>query len=544
MSNNERHLTRRTMLSGLGAAALGASILTPAVAGPARGLVGQTQAAEEYYVTTVAQLQAALAAALPGDSIVLQDRTWTDLHVVVSDEANHGLPGARITLRAETRGGAVLTGRSAINLARDYWVIDGLVFRDGYLPGGDRGVIYFGLPLSGGGHAEAHHCEVTHVTIEDYNPPNPAVQYNWVRMMGTNNTVSYSYFSGKNHYLDMVAAHWRKWTPAPTRHWIHHNYFGNIPYSGANGLGALTPVQGGTPLVSDFNIVEDNLFYRCDGESEIISIKSSNNIVRRNTVVDSVGHICLRLGNNNEVSSNYVFANGAMAEPAPWYPGGVPLGISGGVRISGEGHRVYNNYIHGVAGHGIYIQNGGESPTAGYQPVKDVEIVYNTIIDSGINAVTIGAGISRVTAGGDNVPPENLTLANNIIEGSNPGYLVEYGRWPWPDGEFQTEPVNLTFEGNIMYGSPAHADPVPDGIENVDPQLERVPGDYPLFRPAPTSPAIDAAAGRGYLYVNKDIEGRPRPRPRDVGAHEQSRGPVHNPPLTGADVGPSYLDLE
>ncbi|WP_166350816.1 polysaccharide lyase 6 family protein [Phytoactinopolyspora limicola] len=515
MTNPGNGLTRRAMLAGAGALAIGGSGV-PAAAVPA-----PRRTAQDYYVTTVAQLDAALAAAAPGDSIVVQDRTWTDLHIVIGDGANHGAPGAPITLRAETRGGVTLSGASYINLARDHWVIDGLVFRDGYLPSGDRGVIYFGLPLTGGGHAQAHHCELTQVTIEDYNPTNPAVQYNWVRMMGTNNTVSYCYFSGKNHYLDLLAAHWAK-DPAtvPTNHWIHHNYFANIPDGGGNGYGAVTPVQGGSPQESDFNVVEDNLFYRCDGESEIISVKSSHNIVRRNTFVECVGYISLRLGNNNDVSGNYFFASGVGTSPT--YPGGIPLGESGGVRVTGEGHRIYNNYIDGVSGSGFYVHNGNSS----YPPVKDVEIVHNTVVDTGHSGIRIGTVLSS-----GNTPPEDLVIANNIVY-SQSGVSLTY----------DTEPTSVSYQGDIMYGAPIDVSPVPAGIQQVDPQLTPVAGNYPVYQPGAGSPAIDAAAGN-FGYVDDDVAGRGRPAGagNDVGAHESSVDPVVYPPLTGADVGPGYL---
>lgn len=525
----------------------------------------------EYPVVNRTELDTALGLVRPGDSIVLQDGTWHNVHVVVAGAggpwpaASHGLPGAPITLRAQTRGGVTFTGVSWINLARNHWILDGFRFRDGRLTNGDHGVIHLGLPMVGHpdrSGAEANHCEVTHCSIKDYNPPLANSQYNWVRLMGTNNTISWSHFSGKNHMLDMVSAHWRKSFPGvPTRHRFHHNYFGDISPTSSNGFGALTPVMGRPsgvtdqqwPDLDDGIVIEDNLFHACNGESEIISVKSSGNVVRRNTFIDCLGYVNLRQGHRNEVSSNYIFG-GNLASDDAYFPGGVPVGESGGIRVSGEQHRIFNNYIHGVHGSGIWIQNGSSANAwYGYLPVKDLMVVNNTIVDPGRSAITIGAGISRVTAapgipgGGDNVVPEDLTFANNLLVGRAAGALVQYGRWPWaldPSAPAeQTIPVDVVWQGNLAHAPVVHDGTVPSGITVDDPRMVPAGWDQPVWRPGAGSPAIDAAVGR-YPYLNHDIEGRPRPRVGDVGAHEIAGGTARNRPLARADVGPDYATDE
>ncbi len=73
--------------------------------------VAQAQAVR--YVTTPEELQAAIQAAQPGDTIVMADGTWRDVAIVF--EAN-GAPGDTITLRAETPGRVVLTGSSRLRI--------------------------------------------------------------------------------------------------------------------------------------------------------------------------------------------------------------------------------------------------------------------------------------------------------------------------------------------------------------------------------------------------------------------------------------------
>lgn len=559
---------RRTVL----ALALGISAGVAAASRTSRARADAgSDAAGEFYVTTMVELDSALAAAQAGDSIILKDGIWSNTHIVIAGAggswpvANHGAPGAPITLRAETRGGVVFTGQSWINLARDHWVLDGFQFRDGHLFNGDYGVIHLGLPMAAfpdRSEAEANFCEITHCTIKDYNPALAGSQYNWVRLMGTNNTVSWSHFSGKNNKLDMVSAHWRKSFPGtPTRHWFHHNYFGDIAPTSENGFGALTPVMGRPGGVTDEQwpdidegiLIEDNLFHACNGESEIISIKTSANIVRRNTFIECLGYLNLRMGNRSEVSSNYFFGGDRVSEDA-YFPGGVPVGESGGIRVSGGQHRVFNNYIDNVHGSGIWIQNGSsENAWYGYLPVKDLTVLNNTIVNPGRAAFTIGAGISRATSapsvpgGGVNVPPENLTFANNLVLGRSDEDLIQYGRWPWSLDDVEptqpTEPVNPVWIDNVLYGSPIGEPEVVGEIEAVDPELQlHDRNGTDVLAPGATSPV--SRWGCPYAMVREDIEGHPRPRGRWVaaGAHEHVWRPaVPYPPLTAAEVGPSYV---
>ena len=54
-------------------------------------------------------------------------------------------------------------------------------------------------------------------------------------------------------------------------------------------------------------VIEQNLFVRCVGENELMSIKSGSNIIRDNTLIDSPGaQLTLRHGNGNIVYGNYL----------------------------------------------------------------------------------------------------------------------------------------------------------------------------------------------------------------------------------------------
>ena len=56
-------------------------------------------------------------------------------------------------------------------------------------------------------------------------------------------------------------------------------------------------------------IVEDNYYEHCDGEAEIISNKSCENIYRRNTFVECKGAL-MRHGNRCTAEGNWFFGHG------------------------------------------------------------------------------------------------------------------------------------------------------------------------------------------------------------------------------------------
>src|SRR5256885_1452512 len=92
------------------------------------------------------------------------------------------------------------------------------------------------------------------------------------------------------------------------------------------------PIRVGYSFQSMFSsktTVEKNLFERCDGELEIISNKSCDNVYRNNTFLQCAGFFTLRHGNRCTVDGNYFLGKGKKG--------------SGGVRIIGEDHAVTNN---------------------------------------------------------------------------------------------------------------------------------------------------------------------------------------------------------
>ena len=118
-------------------------------------------------------------------------------------------------------------------------------------------------------------------------------------------------------------------------------------------------------------VIEQNLFVRCIGENEMMSIKSGSNTIRDNTLLDSPGaQLTLRHGNENVVSGNY-------------------LRGTDGIRIFGDRNTVTGNYLERNTG-GIHIGNGdgevadGAQLTAHDRP-DDTMIQFNTLVNNDRN---------------------------------------------------------------------------------------------------------------------------------------------------------------
>ncbi len=453
---------------------------------------------------TPQELAAAINASGPGDTVVMANGTWTDLAI---DFFAEGIEGDTITLRAETPGQVILDGRSRLRIGGQYLKVDGLWFRGGALPSGH--VIEFRRSSR----SLTHHSRLTNCAVTDYNPPSRATQYKWVSVYGTQNRVDHCHFSGKDHDGATVVV-WLRDPPDddPVWHRIDRNHFGHRPELGKNGGESLRIGTSSRSMQDSYVTVEQNLFQECDGEIEIISNKSGHNTFRHNTFRRSSGVLTLRHGNDASVYGNYFLGEGKSG--------------SGGVRIIGERHRVYNNYFQNLQGTGyraaVSAVNGvPNSPLNRYFQVRDAVIAFNTFVNVR-EAIVMGAGKSSEQS----LAPDSVIIANNVVV-TDRGPIVSY----------QDPPLAVQYLSNVFHGAPVGV-PETGGISTTDPQLDAASD---LRRPAVSSPVVGAATQLD--FVTSDIDGQSRDAAPDIGADEVASGPVLYPPLSPQDVGPPFLDL-
>ena len=90
---------------------------------------------------------------------------------------------------------------------------------------------------------------------------------------------------------------------------IDHNLFKDIGPQVENVLEAVRVGWADYSLSSGFTIIEENLFKRCDGDPEYVSVKSSDDTIRHNTFWECLGSLSLRHGNRSTVEANYIIGN-------------------------------------------------------------------------------------------------------------------------------------------------------------------------------------------------------------------------------------------
>ncbi|MEM5948447.1 polysaccharide lyase 6 family protein [Spirochaetia bacterium 38H-sp] len=281
-------------------------------------------------------------------------------------------------------------------------------------------------------------------------------------------------------------------TGIATNTWIHHNYFYNIKYAGSDSdREAIAFGDNESRDIETNNIVEYNLFEDCDGENEIITVKTSKVTIRYNTFKNCYGNVSLRFGNNHEVYGNFFYGEGSTSEAD---------GLNyetGGIRIYGSNQKVYNNYMYNLTGTSGYrmpiIIDGGSGD---HYKVQDSIIAFNTIVDC-VQGIGLGVNYSA--------PPLNNTIANNIITGFN-GQLVTitYGD------------VSNTWEGNIVYakaGASAGDIPTANNSTTIEPVFT---GTAPFYKLANSF----SAYGDYSAILTDDIEGGMRTVPYDVGCDQ------------------------
>lgn len=321
----------------------------------------------------------------PGDKVIMQGELWKDQQLVFKGKGTKENP---ITLAVEFPGKTILSGNSTLTIEGTWLIADGLSFTNGFIEKGD--VIQFSIKSSW--------CRLTNSSVVDYNNPDGKADYRWVSMNGFNNRVDHCLLQGKKHQ-GVTLVVWL--TDKPNYHKIDHNYFGARPELGRNGGETIRIGTSTWSFHDSYTTVENNIFDHCDGELEAVSVKSCKNTIRNNLFYESKATLTLRHGNGSEVYGNCFIGNFIAG--------------TGGVRIIGENHKVYNNYFYGLTGTGvsaaISVMAGLPNPVlTSHWQVKNATITNNKIVACK-EAFAVGAGYNP----GRYLPALNTTFANNLI---------------------------------------------------------------------------------------------------------------------------------
>ncbi|ADD43000.1 polysaccharide lyase 6 family protein [Stackebrandtia nassauensis] len=453
--------------------------------------IGQADEANPRRVIDVGdseQLAAAMSAAKAGDEIVLADGEYA----IDGMTGKHGTKDAPITVVAKNRGQAVINeGQLEVDKS-SYVTFEGLTWTNSDT-----------LKLTSSNNVRLTR-NVFRLAEEE--------SLKWVIIQGADshhNRVDHNDF-GEKHQLGNFVTIDGSETEQSQHDRIDHNHFHDIGPRAENEMEAVRIGQSSISESSGNTIVENNLFENCDGDPEIVSVKSNDNIVRYNTFRSSQGALVQRHGNRGQLYGNFFLGEGEEG--------------SGGIRVYGQDHRIFDNYFQGLTGTGYDAAlqlDGGDVDTDGsldsHFRVYRATVVHNTFVDN-VSNIEIGANYEHA--------PADSIVADNVVTGGE-GKLFN---------ELKT-PKNHTYQGNIAWPTgtaTVGVDAPEDAIAVTDPRLTDADG---LYRLGENSPAIDAASAT-HEFVTDDMDGQDRDDKPDTGADERSTADVTRHPLSPGDVGP------
>ena len=357
-----------------------AALLLSAPASAREHLVGDQDAYREL-VGTLA----------PGDRVVLANGTWTDFEIVFEGQGTEENP---IVLTAQQKGKVILSGQSNLRLAGEHLVVSGLVFRHGHTP--TDAVISFRKSRD----ELANHSRVTETVIDNFSNPERFETDYWVAMYGRHNRFDHNHLEGKRNKGVTMAVRLETEASRENHHRIDHNYFGPRAVLGSNGGETLRIGTSHHSLSNSFTRVENNYFDRCDGEVEIVSVKSGGNRLVNNVFFESQGTLTLRHGNDNLVEGNVFLGNG--------------VAHTGGIRVINKRQTIRNNYLEGLTGYrfggALVVMNGvPDSPINRYHQVDQALIENNTLANSHHIQLAAGSDAERSAV------PVNSEFRSNLI---------------------------------------------------------------------------------------------------------------------------------
>lgn len=449
-------------------------------------------------VSNIVNLQVAINNAVNGTIIVIQNGTYIPNNLIT-------IRGSGITVKAQTPGSVIFnTGNIAFNIIGNNNVLQGIQFLNcsTYLnsAGGANYNQYDLISVSGSNNI------ITNINI------NNVYAQHYINVYGgsQHNTISYCNIQNKpmNNTNCMNSMIEIQGNPTVVGfHNINNCTFQGMT-QGSGGDYGCEPIRLGDSQYSTCNlsaIIEYCVFDNTHlADSETISVKSINNIIRYNTFSNNIGgYVSFRNGNNNIAYGNF-FLN------------------SSGIRIKQASNiSIYNNYFYGCNSPLLFADLTGLYPNLSlYQ--NNINIQNNTFY----NCTSLIFG-TRYTSG--NTIANNIfyeTAKNNILSGDTNGF---------------------TCIGNLYYGTLGITNTVGFNYTLLLIFYKNTYGYYTISGNYPSImtgvPVLLFIPNVKYDTTNIDITGLPRTETNDIGCNQytnRTQIPL-NYPLTVNKVGPFYL---
>lgn len=496
-------------------------------------------AASAQYYTDPEDLETDVNAANSGGVFIVSDGTYNDFEATIE---NTGTAANPIIIKAESVGGVLLTGESKFVFKKSaHCILEGFIF--------DATSDETLVKLEG-----CHHIQVTRNTFEL--TTTESVKWVYIGGVWNDNTLPFQYPSHHNvidhnifqnkttpgHYITIDGSHEDDGSDEvyyqSTYDVIRLNHFRNNGPRAVNeqesiriGWSEMSPSSGHT-------IVEHNLFDNCDGDPEVVSVKSCDNIIRHNTFRSNYGSLSLRHGNRNIVEGNFFFGNN---KPVGTSATGSSL-YTGGIRIYGTDHVIINNYLEGLNGtrwdapitltQGDAIDGQSTSYSKHFRAER-VLIAHNSLINN-----THGIELGFDNNNNYNKDLKDITIANNLITGSENALvaIVDASNDPGTEIDWQNNLMYPTGNAVTLSGATSTSFDTTE-VRAVDPMLTY---NTPLgYWKSTSSTPVFSSNSVVFNTVLEDIEGQSRTGGiGNPGADEYSSTVVRFSPLDSVDVGP------
>lgn len=272
------------------------------------------------------RVAACLDNAGPGDTVLVKAGNYSDLDLRWKGKGSADAP---VVVMPESEGTVIIGGESTLHISGVGLEVRGLVFRDGRTD--KRTVIEFK-----DGDNLAENCRLADCVVDSYNPVRRDISYSYVHLYGRNNRVDHCSFLGKKNLGVTLIVMLNYNGCLDNHHSIDHNYFGPRPVYGSNGAETIRVGTSQQCMENSHTSICQNFFDRCNGEVEVISIKSSENVVEENILYECQGVLALRHGDRNIAKGNLFIGNGVRN--------------TGGIRIVGEDQQVLGNRFYNLTG--------------------------------------------------------------------------------------------------------------------------------------------------------------------------------------------------
>ncbi len=404
---------------------------------------------------SVKALKAEIENAKDGATITIAAGKYENLGEVIVKANN-------VTIKPQVAGTVWLTGLTQLRLEGDGIIIDSLVFTEG-----GPAERFGGVRMMGNNNTLQNSTFYYFNHDYIYKPDERRQEYPrylWVSLWGKEGKLINNRFEGKQKRGTLIGV---QKDETPDNHLIANNLFLDqqsnqfneldikkaVRYNG-NSWEAIRIGDSTSSQWPSRSKIINNLMINMDGERELISIKSGENVISGNTIFESASLISLRHGKANTVSNNVILGNGKR--------------LTGGIRIYDEDHIIQNNYITGTRGREGLIEGNADLRGGIVINTGIIDVAHGEVLDNAVK----GKELNKQWT------PKNVTINNNTLIDTEWG--IVYGNQTHRVSLFDNSVVENTFTGANIHFS--HN--IVDNSAHPEFVSVRATTDHPLINPA------------------------------------------------------------